>query len=305
MTPIPDTDTGALPALSGRRLTLSYDSRTISADLDVSIPAGEVTVILGPNACGKSTLLRALSRLLTPDRGEVLLSGEDVRRMAPKELARRLGLLPQSSTAPFGITVSDLVARGRFPHQRMLRQWSEADRVAVARAMEATRITPLADRMVEELSGGQRQRVWIAMLLAQNTPVMLLDEPTTFLDISHQLEVMELVQRLNREEGRTVALVLHDLNQACRFADHLVVMHGGRIADRGAPREVMTEALLEEVFALEARVVADPVFGTPMVVPLRSLGEAVEAGGTRAAGGARAAGHTGRAREAARARGGA
>lgn len=269
--------TAAIPALRGRGLTLSYESRRISRDLDVSVPAGEVTVIIGPNACGKSTLLRALSRLLTPDAGDVLLSGEDVRRMPPKTLARRLGLLPQSSTAPFGITVADLVARGRFPHQRMLQQWSEADRVAVARAMEATRITALADRMVEELSGGQRQRVWIAMLLAQDTPVMLLDEPTTFLDISHQLEVMELVHRLNREQGRTVALVLHDLNQACRYADHLIVMHGGRIVDRGAPREVMTEELLAQVFALEARVVDDPVCGTPMVIPLRSLGDPGEA----------------------------
>lgn len=272
---VPATD--AVPALEGRGLTLSYESRQISRDLDVSVPAGEVTVIIGPNACGKSTLLRALSRLLTPDSGDVLLSGRDVRRMAPKALARRLGLLPQSSTAPFGITVADLVARGRFPHQRMLQQWSEADRVAVARAMEATRITALADRMVEELSGGQRQRVWIAMLLAQDTPVMLLDEPTTFLDISHQLEVMELVHRLNREEGRTVALVLHDLNQACRYADHLIVMHGGTIVDRGAPREVMTEELLAQVFALEARVIDDPVCGTPMVVPLRSLGDPGEA----------------------------
>ena len=259
------------PALEGRGLTLSYDDRRITEDLDLQIPRGEITVILGPNACGKSTLLRALSRLLTPQHGDVLLDGDEIRRMPPKALARRLGLLPQTSTAPPGITVVDLIARGRFPHQRMLSQWSEADQLAVARAMEATRTTPLADRLVEELSGGQRQRVWIAMVLAQNTPVMLLDEPTTYLDISHQLEVMELVRGLNRDEGRTVALVLHDLNQACRYADHLIVMSDGRIASRGRPDEVMTEQLLAEVFSLEARVVPDPVFGTPLVVPMRSL----------------------------------
>ncbi len=259
------------PALEGRGLTLSYDDRRITEDLDLQIPRGEITVILGPNACGKSTLLRALSRLLTPQHGDVLLDGDEIRRMPPKALARRLGLLPQTSTAPPGITVVDLIARGRFPHQRMLSQWSEADQLAVARAMEATRTTPLADRLVEELSGGQRQRVWIAMVLAQDTPVMLLDEPTTYLDISHQLEVMELVRGLNRDEGRTVALVLHDLNQACRYADHLIVMSDGRIASRGRPDEVMTEQLLAEVFSLEARVVPDPVFGTPLVVPMRSL----------------------------------
>ena len=259
------------PALEGRGLTLSYDDRLITEDLDLQIPRGKITVILGPNACGKSTLLRALSRLLTPQHGDVLLDGDEIRRMPPKALARRLGLLPQTSTAPPGITVVDLIARGRFPHQRMLSQWSEADQLAVARAMEATRTTPLADRLVEELSGGQRQRVWIAMVLAQDTPVMLLDEPTTYLDISHQLEVMELVRGLNRDEGRTVALVLHDLNQACRYADHLIVMSDGRIASRGRPDEVMTEQLLAEVFSLEARVVPDPVFGTPLVVPMRSL----------------------------------
>lgn len=267
----PTGDTVSRTAIEGRRLTLSYDDRRISEDLDLQIPHGEITVILGPNACGKSTLLRALSRLLTPQRGDVLLEGDEIRKMPPKALARRLGLLPQTSTAPPGITVVDLIARGRFPHQRMLSQWSEADQLAVARAMEATRTTPLADRLVEELSGGQRQRVWIAMVLAQDTPVMLLDEPTTYLDISHQLEVMELVRHLNRDEGRTVALVLHDLNQACRYADHLIVMSDGRIASRGRPDEVMTEQLLAEVFSLEARVVPDPVFGTPLVVPLRSL----------------------------------
>ncbi|SJM65244.1 ABC transporter ATP-binding protein [Gulosibacter sp. 10] len=257
-------------SLHAERVTLSYDAREIARDLTVSIPEGEVTIIIGPNACGKSTLLRALSRLLVPDAGRVLLGGEDVRSLAPKTLAKRLGLLPQSSTAPFGITVADLVARGRFPHQRMLQQWSQDDERAVDLAMRSTGVIDLADRAVEELSGGQRQRVWIAMLLAQDTPTMLLDEPTTFLDIAHQLDVLELCRRLNREESRTMVLVLHDLNQAARYADHLVVMKDGALAASGRPEEVLTEPLLEDVFGLTARVLSDPVFETPMVVPIAS-----------------------------------
>lgn len=260
-------------ALHAEGVTLSYESRLVSRDLDVRIPEGEFTVIIGPNACGKSTLLRALARLLTPSSGRVLLGGEDVRRYSPKELARRLGLLPQSSVAPFGITVADLVGRGRFPHQRMLQQWSRDDERAVARAMAATGITELADRAVEELSGGQRQRVWIALLLAQDAPVMLLDEPTTFLGISHQLDVLELCRRLNRDEGRTMVLVLHDLNQAARFADHLIVMKDGAVAAAGTPEDILDEELLRHVFGLTARVMPDPVFGTPMVIPISGATE--------------------------------
>lgn len=260
------------PALSALSVTLSYDARSVAEDLTVQIPDGAITAIIGPNACGKSTLLRALSRLLAPRTGDVLLHGEDIRTLAPKELARRLGLLPQSSTAPFGITVADLVGRGRFPHQRMLQQWSTDDEAAVQRAMAATRVTDLAERTVEELSGGQRQRVWIAMLLAQDTPVMLLDEPTTYLDVAHQLEVLELVTRLNREEGRTMVLVLHDLNQAARFADHLIVLKDGALAASGRPSAVLTEQLMSTVFGLTSRVLPDPVFGTPMVIPIASTG---------------------------------
>ena len=203
-------------ALAGHRLELSYDSRRISVDLDVAIPRGRITVIVGPNACGKSTLLRALSRLLAPRSGQIILEGKDIRRYGAKELARKLGLLPQSSVAPAGIRVADLVARGRYPHQTLVRQWSKADEAALWRAMADARVTALADRAVDELSGGQRQRVWLAMALAQETPVMLLDEPTTYLDIAHQLEVLELCRRLNREGGRTLVMVLHDLNQAAR-----------------------------------------------------------------------------------------
>lgn len=259
-----------MPALHAQSVTLSYDARQVAENLTVEIPDGGITAIIGPNACGKSTLLRALSRLLAPRAGQVLLNGEDVKKLAPKEFARKLGLLPQSSVAPFGITVADLVGRGRFPHQRMLQQWSVEDEEAVQRAMAATGVTELADRAVEELSGGQRQRVWIAMLLAQNTPVMLLDEPTTYLDIAHQLDVLELCRRLNREEGRTMLLVLHDLNQAARYADHLVVLKDGTLAAAGHPAEVLTEQLLDDVFGLTARVLADPVFGTPMVIPIAS-----------------------------------
>lgn len=262
----------ATDALRGEDLTLAYDNRTISRGLDVTIRRGELTVIVGPNGCGKSTLLRALARLLPPSSGRVLLDGGDARRMGGKEFARRLALLPQTSQAPSGISVGDLIGRGRFPHQRMLQQWSLADQEAVARAMSATDVAALVDRGVEELSGGQRQRVWIAMLLAQDAPTMLLDEPTTYLDVAHQLEVLELLRSLNRDEGRTLALVLHDLNQAARFADRLIVMADGAIAATGNPGDVLTEQLLAEVFGLDACIIADPVFGSPLVVPVASRG---------------------------------
>ncbi|WP_040164099.1 ABC transporter ATP-binding protein [Microbacterium gorillae] len=260
-------------ALAATGLTLRYEAREVVRDLDVAIPAGKVTVIIGPNACGKSTLLRALARLLTPAAGTVTLQGTDIRSLGSKDLARRLGLLPQSPLAPFGITVADLVGRGRFPHQRMLQQWSADDERAVSAAMTATGVAEFADRGVEELSGGQRQRVWIAMLLAQDTPVMLLDEPTTYLDVSHQLDVLELCRGLNRSEDRTVVLVLHDLNQAARYADHLIVMKDGAIAAEGDPATVLTEKLLEDVFRLRAHVQSDPVFGTPLVIPITSVTE--------------------------------
>ncbi|MGF6593292.1 ABC transporter ATP-binding protein [Pseudomonas sp. 2835] len=247
-------------------VTLRYDQRTISSDLSIAIPDGSFTVIVGPNACGKSTLLRALSRLLAPAHGRVVLDGKSITALAAKEVARRLGLLPQSATAPEGITVADLVARGRFPHQSFLRQWSAADEQAVNAAMAATQVSALANRVLDELSGGQRQRVWIAMVLAQETPILLLDEPTTFLDIAHQIELLELLSDLNRQ-GRTIVAVLHDLNQACRYATHLIAMRDGAVLAQGAPGEIFTEALVQEVFGLPAVIIADPVSGTPLVVP--------------------------------------
>ncbi|WP_239576926.1 ABC transporter ATP-binding protein [Cellulosimicrobium cellulans] len=248
-------------------ITVGYDDRVISSGLDVSIPDGSFTVIVGPNACGKSTLLRALSRLLKPSQGQVVLDGRSISSIPAKEVARRLGLLPQTSIAPEGITVADLVARGRYPHQKLLRQWSREDEAAVVGALAATGTTELSGRLVDELSGGQRQRVWVAMVLAQETPILLLDEPTTFLDIAHQIELLELCADLNRDRGHTLVAVLHDLNHACRYATHLIAMKDGAIVAEGAPADVVTAALVEDVFGLPCRIIADPVTGTPLVVP--------------------------------------
>lgn len=255
--------------LRAETVTLKYDERTVARDLSVSIPDASFTVIVGPNACGKSTLLRALSRLLKPSAGKIVLDGGDIASLPAKETARRLGLLPQSSIAPEGITVADLVARGRYPHQSFLRQWSEADEAAVAQAMASTKITELANRPVDELSGGQRQRVWIALVLAQDTPILLLDEPTTYLDISHQIELLDLLAQLNKQ-GRTVVAVLHELNHACRYASHLIAMRDGAVMAQGNPSEIVNEALVADVFGLASMIIPDPVSGTPLIVPKSS-----------------------------------
>ncbi|MFG2651156.1 ABC transporter ATP-binding protein [Streptomyces sp. NPDC048436] len=262
----------AAARLTARELTLAYEDRTVVHGLDLAIPDGKVTVIVGPNACGKSTTLRALGRLLRPRSGAVLLDGEALAKLPTKKIAQQIGLLPQTPVAPEAITVADLVARGRQPHQHWWQQWSDEDEKAVTEAMERTDVAALADRSVDELSGGQRQRVWIAMALAQETDILLLDEPTTYLDISHQVEVLDLIRQLasptdEGERGRTVAVVLHDLNQAARYADHLVAMKTGRIVAEGTPADVVTEELVQEVFGLECVVVPDPVTGSPLVVP--------------------------------------
>jgi iron complex transport system ATP-binding protein len=254
--------------LRAEDLHLAYDGRTVVEGLDLTVPAGRVTAIVGANACGKSTLLRALARLLTPRQGAVRLDGDALRSLPSRELARRLGILPQTPVAPEGLTVLDLVGRGRAPHQTWWRQWSAADEQAVRGALAATGLTGLADRPVDELSGGQRQRAWIAMAVAQGTPVLLLDEPTTYLDLAHQIDVLDLITDLNRREGRTVVMVLHDLNQACRYADHVVAMKSGRVVAEGAPADVVTEQTVEDVFGLRCRIVLDPVSGTPMVIPV-------------------------------------
>ena len=247
---------------------LGYGERIIVDGLDLGIEAGTVTAIIGPNGCGKSTLLRALGRLLKPSGGQVLLDGKRIDRMPTREVAKVLGILPQAPVAPEGLTVGDLVARGRHPHQTWYRQWSGDDEAAVAAALAMTGLSDLADRPVDELSGGQRQRAWISMALAQGTDLLLLDEPTTFLDLAHQVEVLELVRRLHGEAGRTIVMVLHDLNLAARYADRLVAMRDGRIVAAGPPHEVLTEELLLAVFDLEAKVIPDPVAGTPLVVPV-------------------------------------
>ncbi|GAA1670117.1 ABC transporter [Citricoccus zhacaiensis] len=252
--------------LSAEGLTAGYDDRTVLSGLDLQIPDGELTVIVGPNACGKSTLLRSMARLLQPASGRIVLDGQDIRRWPTKEVARRVGLLPQSSVAPEGITVADLVARGRYPHQSLLSGWSTEDERAVNEAMTATDITSLAARHVDELSGGQRQRVWIAMVLAQQTPLILLDEPTTFLDIAHQLEVLDLVAAL-RSEGRTVVAVLHEINMAARYATHLIAMRSGAVVAQGPPADILTEGLVHEVFGVRARIIPDPDTGHPVVLP--------------------------------------
>nr|WP_298097233.1 ABC transporter ATP-binding protein [uncultured Shinella sp.] len=261
----PGTPTDRLHACD---LTLRYDARTISHNLSATIPDGSFTVIIGPNACGKSTLLKALSRLLKPSAGVVILDGKAISQRPAKDVARRLGLLPQSAIAPDGITVADLIARGRYPHQSFLKQWSKADDAAVMAAMQVTGTADLSTRLVCELSGGQRQRVWIAMVLAQETPILLLDEPTTFLDIAHQIEMLDLLADLNAE-GRTIVAVLHDINQACRYATHLIAMKDGNIVTQGKPGAIVTEAMVRDVFGLATLIIEDPISGTPMIVPAK------------------------------------
>ncbi|WP_433047052.1 ABC transporter ATP-binding protein [Dactylosporangium sp. CS-033363] len=254
--------------LQARGLRLAYGDNVVVDGLDLDVPTGAVTAVVGPNGCGKSTLLRALGRLLRPQAGEVLLDGRRIERIPTREVARVLGMLPQSPVAPDGLTVADLVMRGRHPHQNWFRQWSAGDESIVTEALEWTDMRDLADRPVDALSGGQRQRAWLSMALAQGTEILLLDEPTTYLDLSHQIDVLDLVARLHRERGRTIVMVLHDLNLAARYADHVIAMRDGRIVAQGTPADVFTPELLATVFGLQALVIPDPATGTPLVVPL-------------------------------------
>ncbi|MBN6052028.1 ABC transporter ATP-binding protein [Nonomuraea sp. RK-328] len=254
--------------LRAEGLTLGYDDdQAIVTNLDVDVLDGKVTAIVGANACGKSTLLRGLARLLKPRHGAVYLDGKALTELSTHEVARTLGLLPQTPLAPDGITVADLVARGRYPHQGWFRRWTGRDDDAVTHALDATGTADLVDRPLRQLSGGQRQRVWVAMALAQDTDLLLLDEPTTYLDINHQVELLRLLRTLNAESGKTIVAVLHDLNLACRFSDHVIAMAEGSIVAEGAPTAVITAELVEKVFGLSCVVVPDPVAGTPMVVP--------------------------------------
>ncbi|WP_086559002.1 ABC transporter ATP-binding protein [Streptomyces africanus] len=262
-----ESESGRTARLAARGVTVGYGARTVIDDLDVAIPPGVITTIIGPNGCGKSTLLRTLSRLLKPSRGTVVLDGDDIARLRTRDVARKLGLLPQAPVAPEGLTVADLVARGRHPHQSWLRQWSSDDAEVVERALAMTGVSDLADRPVDALSGGQRQRVWISMTLAQGTDLLLLDEPTTYLDLAHAMDVLDLVDDLH-ESGCTVVMVLHDLNLAARYSDNLVVMRAGSILAQGHPRDVLTAELLHEAFGLHAKVIDDPVGDRPLVVPI-------------------------------------
>ncbi|MBP2475190.1 iron complex transport system ATP-binding protein [Crossiella equi] len=254
--------------LEATGLTLGYGENVIVDGLDFSVLDGTVTAVIGPNGCGKSTLLRALGRLIAPRRGHVLLDGKRIDKTPTREVAKVLGVLPQTPTAPEGLTVADLVARGRHPHQSWYKQWSSDDEDTVSEALRMTGMLEFAERTLDQLSGGQRQRAWISMALAQGTDLLLLDEPTTYLDLAHQVDVLDLVQRLHHEAGRTVVMVLHDLNLAARYADRLVAMRAGKIVAQGNPSDVLTEDLLREVFGLEAKVIPDPIAGTPLVVPV-------------------------------------
>ena len=256
------------PALLTHKLSLGYGSHSIVGNLNLAIAAGRITALVGPNGCGKSTLLKGLARLLKPWSGTVYLDGVAIAKHSTKDIAKRLGMLPQSPVAPEGLTVRELVAQGRYPHQGWFQQWSREDEQFTEQALAITGITELGDRPLDSLSGGQRQRAWIAMALAQNTDILLLDEPTTFLDLAHQIEILDLLYDLNQTQGRTIVMVLHDLNQACRYADDLVVMRQGQIYTQGSPDVVMTETMVSEVFGIASQIVSDPMTGTPMCVPV-------------------------------------
>ncbi|AFZ36184.1 Iron-chelate-transporting ATPase [Stanieria cyanosphaera PCC 7437] len=254
--------------LETKQLTLAYEGVSVVRNLDLGIPANKITVLVGANGCGKSTLLRGLARLLKPKSGIVYLDGKDIVRLNSKTVAQKLGMLTQSPIAPEGLTVKDLVAMGRYPYQNWLQQWSKQDEQKVIEALEITAMSKLADRALDKLSGGQRQRAWIAMILAQDTDILLLDEPTTFLDLSHQVELLDLLQELHESKGKTIVMVLHDLNLACRYADYLVAVQQGKVYATGIPEQVMTEEMVQEVFGLECRIVCDPVANTPMCIPI-------------------------------------
>ncbi|WP_066314331.1 ABC transporter ATP-binding protein [Bacillus sp. FJAT-29814] len=270
-------------AIETRDLSISYGETLIINELDLNIPKGEITVFIGANGCGKSTLLRSIARLLKPKSGSVLLDGKAISKLSTKEIAKKMAILPQSPSAPEGLTVLQLVKQGRYPHQSWLRQWSEEDEQKVNDALKATRLEDLKDRPVDSLSGGQRQRAWIAMTLAQDTEIILLDEPTTYLDMTHQIEILDLLFELNEKQNRTVVMVLHDLNLACRYADNIVAIKDQNVYDQGNPEHVVTRSMVKNVFGMDCEVTMDPLFGTPLCIPYgkgrRILNEAVAANG--------------------------
>ncbi|QHW33031.1 ABC transporter ATP-binding protein [Paenibacillus rhizovicinus] len=256
-----------MSVIQANNLTLSYGKNAVFSNLDLLIPKGEITVFIGSNGCGKSTILRSLARLLKPQEGSILLEGSDIAKLSSKEVAKRLAILPQGPIAPEGLTVHQLVKQGRYPYQSFLQQWSIEDEKAVKRALEVTHMAELADHSVDSLSGGQRQRAWIAMTLAQNTPTLLLDEPTTFLDMTHQIDILDLLFELNEKENRTIVMVLHDINLACRYAHHIVAVKNGQIHAMGRPETIVNEPFIRDVFDMECQVTEDPIFGTPLCIP--------------------------------------
>lgn len=254
--------------LEAKQVVAGYDGKVILDQISLRIPSNQITVMIGANGCGKSTLLKTLARLIKPISGEVLLDGQPIHRIPSKTFAKKVGLLPQSPIVPEGITVADLVGRGRYPHQSLFGTWSKQDVEAVAKAMEIMNITDLANRHVDELSGGQRQRVWIAMALAQQTDILFLDEPTTYLDIAYQIEILDLLKDLNLKYGTTIVMVLHDINLSARYADYLFALRQGKLIAEGKPSEVLTCPLIKEVFGLDCAIVEDPVCQCPAVVPI-------------------------------------
>lgn len=256
-----------MTAIQTKSLTLSYGDTTIINELDLAIPKGEISVFIGSNGCGKSTLLRSIARLLKPEKGAVLLEGEAIAKLPTKEVAKKLAILPQGPAAPEGLTVLQLVKQGRYPYQNWLKQWTEKDEKAVMDALSSTGMLEFAERPVDSLSGGQRQRAWIAMTLAQDTDIILLDEPTTYLDMTHQIEILDLLFELNEKEKRTIVMVLHDLNLACRYAHHIVAIKDKKIYAEGRPEHVINCNLVKDVFQMNCEVTMDPLFGTPLCIP--------------------------------------
>ena len=256
-----------MDAISTKSLTLGYGEDSVIKELDLAIPKGKITVFIGSNGCGISTLLRSLARLLKPRKGSIVLDGSDIARTPTKKIARKLAILPQSPVAPEGLTVLQLVKQGRYPYQNWLQQWSEKDEKAINYALDVTGMAELADRKVDSLSGGQRQRAWIAMTLAQDTDIILLDEPTTYLDMTHQIDILDLLYDLNQTEQRTIVMVLHDLNLACRYADHIVAINDKKIYKQGDPDDIITPDLVHTVFGLQCQITCDPICGSPLCIP--------------------------------------
>lgn len=253
--------------LNTEQLSIGYAEAMIVKGLNLSLPTGKITALVGANGSGKSTILKTMARIMKPKSGSVMLDGKSIHNLSTKEVARQLAILPQNPTAPDGLTVAELVGYGRYPHQKGFGTMTPEDRSIIANAIEVTGMSEFHDRPIDRLSGGQRQRAWIAMALAQQTDILFLDEPTTFLDMAHQLEVLQLLQKLNEEEGRTIIMVVHDLNHASRYAQHMVAIKSGNVISEGAPVEVMTPGVLREVFGIEADIVPDPRTGVPLCLP--------------------------------------